>query len=111
MRLTSEQLFNTHDETPLERALISDWRELTAKVAELETLLYSENTAEWKSVAFQKIKELEAKVSELRKLVEVKDAVLKELSEFSPHCCEDCPCDYFRSASQAALEAGEKNDG
>src|SRR3990167_2750986 len=27
----------------------------------------------------------------------------KELSEFSPHCCEDCPCDYFRQVSSAIL--------
>ena len=29
--------------------------------------------------------------------------VLKFMADFSPHCCEDCPCDEFRNKSEQAL--------
>lgn len=38
------------------------------------------------------------------KLGKVREA-LEFMAEFSPHCCEDCPCDEFRRKSQEALQS------
>ena len=49
------------------------------------------------------IAQKDATINELSKTVEVMRATLKELADYSPHCCEDCPCDYFREAAEKAL--------
>ena len=41
------------------------------------------------------------------KLVEA----LEYLADFSPHCCEDCPCDEFRRKAEEALFTYRKEIG
>ena len=53
--------------------------ELRDELRRLIKIIYSNDTSEWKSAAFQKIKTLEAKLTELRALVKAKDEVLAGL--------------------------------
>ena len=32
---------------------------------------------------------------------------LKEIASYSPHCCEDCPCDYLRQVAEEAIAKAE----
>src|SRR3990167_2424723 len=52
----------------------------------------------------REIKSLQSKLGEARKIMEF-------MASFSPHCCEDCPCDEFRRKAAEFLEPPDEGKG
>ena len=97
---TAEQVWK-HTEDKLDQVL----QERDALKEELQqlrtycTLTFGESHPEMKKCPH----ELERDAALLQ--VERMREKFKELADFTPHCCEDCPCDYFRQAAEEALSS------